>query len=129
MIFFSHQLATFLLDGEEAIALVENYLPITGLALIFVDFLFVFRSAVQGMGFPVMPMFSGILEMVMRIVTIALFMKTIGFQATAMAEVAAWSGALLMNTVTYFRIIRRYTNAHERPRLIRRRRIASLVTK
>lgn len=114
MLFFSHQLATFLLKGDEAIALVENYLPITGMALIFVDFLFVFRSAVQGMGFPLMPMCSGILEMVMRILAIAILMPAIGFQATALAEVAAWSGALLMNMITYYRIIGRRLQGQER---------------
>lgn len=114
MIFFSHQLATFLLDGEEAITLVENYLPLTGVALIFVDFLFVFRSACQGMGFPLLPMCSGILEMVLRIFVIAAFIKTVGFQTTAWAEVAAWSGAMLMNMITYFRIMHRHAPRMER---------------
>jgi len=105
MVFFSHQLATLMLDGEEAIQLAEMYLPLTGAGLIFVDVLFVFRSAVQGMGFPVLPMFSGLLEMVLRIVTIAVFMGSIGFRATAYAELAAWSGAMLMNMIVYYRII------------------------
>ena len=105
MVFFPHQLATFLLEGESSIRLVEAYLPLTGMMMIFVDFLFVFRSAVQGMGFPFVPMCSGILEMVLRILTIAFFMGTIGFQATAWAEVAAWSGAMIMNLVAYYRIM------------------------
>ncbi|MBR6172500.1 MAG: MATE family efflux transporter [Eubacterium sp.] len=105
MVFFSHQLATFLLDGEEAIQLAEMYLPMTGVALIFVDVLFVYRSAVQGMGFPVLPMFSGILEMLMRTLVIAFFMGSIGFKATAYAEIAAWTGAMLMNLITYYRIM------------------------
>ena len=105
MVFFPHQLATFLLEGESSIRLVEAYLPLTGMMMIFVDFLFVFRSAVQGMGFPFVPMCSGILEMVLRILTIAFFMGTIGFQATAWAEVAAWSGAMLMNLAAYHRVM------------------------
>ena len=115
MIFFSRPLAELLLDGDAAISLVENYLPLTGVALIAVDFLFVFRSACQGMGFPLLPMCSGILEMVLRICVIAFFMKSLGFQATAWAEAAAWSGAMLMNMVTYFRIIRKHVPATVRP--------------
>ena len=122
MVFFSHQLATLMLEGEEAIQLAEMYLPLTGAGLIFVDVLFVYRSAVQGMGFPVLPMFSGLLEMVLRIVTIALFMGSIGFRATAYAELAAWSGAMLMNLIVYYRIIAAKTSL--RGVAAKRRRVA-----
>ena len=119
MVFFSHQLATLLLDGEEAIQLAEAYLPLTGAALILVDVLFVYRSAVQGMGFPVLPMFSGLLEMLLRILTIAFLMSSIGFQATAIAEIAAWGGAMLMNLIVYYRIMATKTQE-------KRRRVAVL---
>ena len=66
-----------------------------------VDILFVFRNAVQGMGFPLVPMISGIAEMVLRIGTISLFIGQIGFRATAFAEVCAWVGALILNSVAY----------------------------
>jgi len=105
MILFAHQLSTFLLEGEKAIELAENYLPITGVSMIFVDLLFVYRSAVQGMGFPMFPMLSGVLEMLLRTVTIAAFMPLIGFQAAAFAETAAWVGALLLNLLAYHRIM------------------------
>lgn len=55
-----------------------------------VDFLFVFRSGCQGMGKPFLPMISGVLEMIMRVLVIALFIGKIGFTAAAYAEIAAW---------------------------------------
>lgn len=105
MIFFPRALASIMLSGEEQIGLAGQYLPICGLMLFAVDFLFVFRSGVQGMGYPFIPMCSGILEMALRISVIALFISGMGFRATALAEVFAWSGALLLNAVAFVRIL------------------------
>ena len=69
-----------------------------------VDMLFVYRSAVQGMGFPFIPMVSGILEMVLRISGISLLIGTLGFRATAYAEVFAWTGALVLNTAAFYAV-------------------------
>ena len=48
------------------------------------------------------PMLSGIMEMVLRVGVIVLFSSALGFKATAFAEIAAWSGALLMNMSAFF---------------------------
>ena len=101
MMFFPRELASLLLSGDEQIAYAAEFLPICGGMLFAVDMLFVFRNAVQGMGFPLVPMISGILEMVLRIGTISLFIGQIGFCATAYAEVCAWVGALLINAIAY----------------------------
>jgi Na+-driven multidrug efflux pump len=101
MMFFPRELASLLLSGDEQIAYAAEFLPICGGMLFAVDMLFVFRNAVQGMGFPLVPMISGILEMVLRIGTISLFIGQIGFRATAYAEVCAWVGALLINAIAY----------------------------
>ena len=106
MIFGHHHLAAFVLKGEDTVALADSYLPITGVLLLMVDFLFVFRSAVQGMGYPVFPMFSGGAEMLLRIGTIVLLMDRIGFRATAFAEASAWTGALLINVIAFLLILR-----------------------
>ena len=101
MLFFPTQLASLLLSGDEQIAYAAECLPICGVMLFAVDMLFVFRNAVQGMGFPLIPMISGILEMVLRIGTISLFIGQLGFRATAYAEICAWTGALLINAIAY----------------------------
>lgn len=107
MVFGYHQLATFMLKGDDTIALAESYLPVAGAMLIMVDFLFVYRSAVQGMGYPLIPMLSGAAEMVLRIGIIVLFMGRIGFQATAFAEASAWTGALIINFIAYYSLYHR----------------------
>ncbi len=97
MIFFPAQLADILLDGQEQIALVCIFLPRCGIALIFLNVLFVVRAAVQGMGKPMLPMISGIAEMFLRVFVISFFIGKIGFKATPYAEISAWLGALLIN--------------------------------
>lgn len=102
MVFIPEQLAGILLSGRDQIALVCEFLPRCGIMLIFVDMLFVVRSGVQGMGKPMLPMVSGIFEMIIRIVVISYFIGRIGFRATAYAEISAWVGALLINAYAFF---------------------------
>ena len=53
------------------------------------------------MGKPMLPMISGILEMVLRIVVISCLIGKIGFRATAYAEISAWIGALSVNVCAF----------------------------
>ncbi len=101
MVFFPRFLANILLTGEEQIALACQFLPRCGALLILVDVLFVVRSGVQGMGKPMLPMISGVVEMILRIWVISFFIGRLGFPATAYAEIGAWIGALLINAYAY----------------------------
>ena len=67
-----------------------------------VDFLFVFRSTLQGLSKPLIPMLSGIVEMTLRVFIIVAFSGSIGFMATAYAEIGAWLGAMLLNMIALF---------------------------
>ena len=102
MMFMPKTLAGILLTGSDRIALVCEFLPRCGMMLLFVDVLFVVRSAVQGMGKPMLPMVSGILEMILRIFVISFFIGRIGFRATAYAEISAWVGALMLNAYALY---------------------------
>lgn len=101
MVFLPTQLASFMLNGHETISLTAQYLKICGVGLILLNLLFVYRNVVQGMGYPFIPMLSGIAEMVLRIPAIILLLPSIGFKATAYAEWVAWIGALLLNVVGF----------------------------
>ena len=105
MIFFPRMLAGILLNGSEQIRLACLFMPRCGIMLIFVDSLFVVRNCVQGMGKPMLPMASGILEMVLRITVISFLMGRLGFKATAYAEISAWIGALLINAFAFYAAI------------------------
>ncbi len=97
MVFMPAALGGFLLSGAEQIKLVCQFLPRCGIWMIAVDTLFVIRATVQGMGKPMLPMISGILEMFLRTIVIATLVSKIGFPATAYAEISAWIGALIIN--------------------------------
>ncbi len=106
MIFWPTKLAGIMISGTETIAISKTYLPICGVCLIGVDYLFIFRNGCQGFGKPLVPMISGILEMALRIGVIALFLPVIGFSATAYAEASAWIGALLLNAIAFERALK-----------------------
>ena len=112
MVFIPRQLAGLLLSGSDQIALVSEFLPRCGIMLIFVDTLFVVRSGVQGMGKPMLPMISGILEMILRIVVISYFIGRIGFRATAYAEISAWIGALSINAYAFYTALSSVMHEH-----------------
>ena len=103
MVFAPEMLARIMLKGSFPIKLACEYLPISGVTIIAVNCLFVYRSAVQGMGDTVMPMWSGVLEMVMRIALVSLLMGTLGFSAVAIAESSAWISALFLNIFAFYR--------------------------
>lgn len=101
LLLFPKQLAGWMLNDPETISLTVSYLKICGVGLILPNLLFVYRNVVQGMGCPWIPMLSGIIEMVLRIPVIILLLPRIGFTATAYAELAAWTGAFLLNIIGF----------------------------
>lgn len=107
MVLFPETLAKLLLNGQQPIELAVKFLRISGSMFFTLNFLFIYRSTVQGMGKPFIPMCSGLLEMGMRILVIMLFIHRIGFEATAYAEVVAWIGALGLNFVAYLTVMRK----------------------
>lgn len=107
MLLIPELLAKIMVSGDEAVSLSAEFLRIVGVTFWIISIMFIFRNAVQGMGFPFVPMCSGVLEMLMRIAAIVLLLPIIGFKATAIAEASAWSGALVMNLIAYLVHIRK----------------------
>ncbi len=68
----------------------------TGAVLCFLSVLYllhIYRSSLQGLGDTIMPMVSGVAELVMRILTILFLPKLLGNEGLFWAEVLAWAGA------------------------------------
>ena len=114
MVFLPRQLASLILNGTEQIDHAVQFLPMCGIMIFAVDILFVIRNGVQGMGFPFVPMLSGIAEMLLRIGAIILFTDRIGFRATALAEICAWIGALTINTAAFIVVFCREKAVNEK---------------
>lgn len=105
MVFYAKPLAGFMLNEERTISLAVEYLRICGVELLLVNLLFVYRNSVQGMGHPLIPMLSGVVEMMLRIPAITILLPRIGFRGTAYAEGIAWVGALALNAGAYGKIV------------------------
>lgn len=111
MVFLPKQIASFILNELGTIALTAQYMKICGVGLILLNLLFIYRNVVQGMGYPMIPMMSGIAEMVLRIPTIIILLPMLGFRAVAYAEIAAWIGALSLNFGAYVFYSRKLMNS------------------
>lgn len=107
LLFLPEFLGSLMMNGSKPIALAGEFLPPCGVMMIFINLLFVYRSAVQGLGKPLVPMLSGLMEMVMRISVIVLFLDQLGFVTTAYADISAWIGALVMNMIAYYVLVSR----------------------
>lgn len=104
---FSNLLSKLMLNGQEAINYTSKFLKFLALFIVLLNLLFVFRSCVQGLGKPVIPMCSGIIEMVIRIPAIYFGLPVFGFTAAIYAEGLAWVGALTLNIFSYAFFLKR----------------------
>ncbi len=101
MVLLPRQLSLLMISGNDAVMLSSDFIRVCGFGLILLNLLFIYRSAIQGMGRPVVPTISGITEMLLRISVIAVFVQILGFKATAYAECIAWFGAFSICYFTY----------------------------
>lgn len=78
-------------------------------ALFFIPLLciFVFRNALQGLGFSRIAMFAGLFEMIGRTVVAFALVKPLGFDGAILANPAAWIMANLLLIPAYFSAIHR----------------------
>lgn len=106
-IFCPELLVSIMISEPQNIALCAEFLPICGVCLWILGLLFVFRNTCQAMGDTLRPMFSGVLELALRIGMVLWLQKLLGFFGVAAAEVSAWVGAALFLFVCYLLRMRR----------------------
>ena len=94
---------------KQVLDIAYKYLFIMSCFLWTLYILYVYRSAIQGLGNTVIPLASGIAEFVMRIGVALLLPKLIGQNGIFYAEICAWSGAALLLCISYGWIIRKYS--------------------
>ena len=98
---------------EQVLDIAQQYLFIMLGALFVLYLLYVYRSALQGMGNTVIPMLSGLVELVMRVGTALTLPRLLGYAGIFWAEPAAWLGAAVLLLVSYQNTIRKITNTEE----------------
>ena len=116
MILLGRQITMLFISSEnpELLMIAGNtaytYLFVMSVFLPILYLLYVYLSALQGMGNTVVPLISGIVEFVIR-VGIALTVGFTGYQNGIFgAEVAAWTGSMVYLMVNYYHCIRKIQN-------------------
>ena len=79
-----------------------QYLSVMSFALPALYILHAYRSSLQGLGDTVVPMLSGILELVMRTSLVFTLPRFVGSKGIFFAEVSAWIGAAVMLAIAYY---------------------------
>lgn len=112
LLIFGHEILQIFISptekqAEEVLKIAYNYLAVMGATLIILYLLHIYRSALQGMGDTVIPMFSGIAEMIMRISIAFLLPLVMGKDGIYFAETGAWLGAMILLIVAYQKKIKK----------------------
>jgi len=111
---FGSKIALLFIDGGETQVLeyVRTYLFINSAFFIALSMIFIFRNALQGMGFGFSAMLAGIFELVARTSVAFLLVKPFGFIGACMSNPAAWIAADLLLIPMYFFVMRKLDRQH-----------------
>ena len=111
------QILGLLIDGdpEQVNAVLDigvRQLSIMTLGLPFLYLLFIYRSALQGLGNTFIPMLSGFVELALRIVSVILLTHFIGDWGVMLSDPLAWPFAMTLLLVSYIIVFRRVRKKH-----------------
>ena len=110
-IFGKHILRMFIsgdpAQTEQVLGIAWHYLSIMASVLCILYFLYVYRSALQGLGDTMIPMLSGVVEFFIRVGVALLLPKIMGQNGIFYAEITAWTGAAVLLAVSYYIRIRK----------------------
>ncbi len=108
--YWGHHLVGFFLNHPSADVLEKAtmYVQITTMFYFFLSLIFVFRQALQGMGFPMLPLISGIVELFMRGMSAFYLAGIYGYIGICYASPVAWIGGAIVVVTGYFVVIRRF---------------------
>ena len=112
MILFGRSiLSLFVTDSDplkvaETLEVAYQYLAVMSLGLPMLYLLFTYRTTLQGIGDTFIPMLSGGVELVMRILCAVALPLLLGEWGVYLAEIGAWGGAAILLMWGYYRRIR-----------------------
>ncbi len=112
MIVLGRPILSMFISGEpeqvvQVLNIAYQYLFMMAICLWVLYLLHSYRSAIQGLGNTIIPLISGIVELIMRVGVALLLPLVIGEQGIFYAEVFAWSGAVVLLVSSYYWIMHR----------------------
>lgn len=93
----------------EVVEAAKSYLRTISPFYILLGLLYVYRSALQGIGNAILPMLSGFLELLLRIIATIVLPPIFGFVGVSLADVVAWIGAVTLLVIGYYWQINKYS--------------------
>ena len=107
MLVFGRNILSMFLSGTpqevaQTMEVAYGYLTVMSVCLPILYLLYVFRSALQGMGNSFLPMVSGMMELAARLAAALTLPMLIGETGVFYAEVLAWLGAVVILVPSYF---------------------------
>ena len=95
-------------NTAEVIKIGYEYLVVMASSLTSLYTLYTIRSTLQGLGNTLVPMISGIAELVMRLAAVIFLPKYVDYWGIFIAEPLAWIAAALLLVISYVRTVRSY---------------------
>lgn len=89
-------------DVAQSLDYAYEFMAVMSATLPILYVLYVYRSALQGLGDTLTPMLSGFAEFVMRTGSVMLLPGLIGYRGVFWAEVLAWAGAVAILVTSYY---------------------------
>ncbi len=92
--------------NEQVLSQAQQYLHLSVPFYFFLSQIFIYRNAVQGMGIAMIPMFSGIVELILRTSAAVYLTEYFGYSGICYASPIAWLGSSLFLFASYHYFIR-----------------------
>ena len=94
-------------ENIEALPLSQQYLNTVAIFFPILGLLFLYRFTLQGVGNTVVPMFAGVMELIMRTLVAFTLPGLLGYQGVCFASPFAWIGATVWLLWSYFKTMPR----------------------
>jgi len=104
-------------DPEQVNAVLDigvRQLRLMTIGLPFCYLLFLYRSALQGLGNTFIPMLSGFVELALRIVSVLVLTHLIGDWGVLLSDPLAWPFAMTLLMISYYIVFRKVKKAEEK---------------
>lgn len=113
--FFAGRLTLIFVDASQTVVIdaANQYFKMASWAYPFLGSIFLYRNALQGMGYGLVPMLGGVFELMARSAVVMLVVRLGGgFANTCLADPAAWVSALIPLIPYYIYTMRKYIAGH-----------------
>ena len=94
-------------DINDILGYARTYIIINGAFYIPLAMIFIFRNAMQGCGYSILPMMGGVVELISRCILAVVATKLVSYEGVCMANAAAWFSAGVFLMFAYLHMLKK----------------------